>query len=83
MLLFVFPDQTNFTVSPVDIFEGDTVRLTCQINSTSQNVTWYYCDQIISTGLQYLIERNISTKTSWSTLEIINITMKDNGMIFY
>ncbi|XP_049674955.1 adhesion G protein-coupled receptor F5 isoform X2 [Accipiter gentilis] len=72
-------DQTNFTVSPVDIFEGDTVRLTCQINSTSQNVTWYYCDQIISTGLQYLIERNISTKTSWSTLEIINITMKDNG----
>ncbi|XP_069661746.1 adhesion G protein-coupled receptor F5 isoform X2 [Haliaeetus albicilla] len=70
-------DQTNFTVSPVDIFEGDTVRLTCQINSTSQNVTWYYRDQIISTGLQYSI--NVSTKTSWSTLEIINITMKDNG----
>ncbi|XP_074905106.1 adhesion G protein-coupled receptor F5 isoform X2 [Buteo buteo] len=72
-------DQTNFTVSPVDIFEGDTVRLTCQINSTSQNVTWYYCDQIISTGFPYLIERNISTKTSWSTLEIINVTVKDNG----
>ncbi|NXJ45689.1 AGRF5 protein, partial [Spizaetus tyrannus] len=72
-------DQTNFTVSPVDIFEGDTVRLTCQINSTSQNVTWYYFDQIISTGFQYLIERNISMKTSWSTLEIINITVKDSG----
>uniref|UniRef100_A0A8D0FML0 Adhesion G protein-coupled receptor F5 n=1 Tax=Strix occidentalis caurina TaxID=311401 RepID=A0A8D0FML0_STROC len=41
-------NQTNFTVSPVDIFEGDTVRLICEVNSTSENVTWYHLDQIIS-----------------------------------
>ncbi|NXS65318.1 AGRF5 protein, partial [Pandion haliaetus] len=71
-------DQTNFTVSPADIFEGDTVRLICEINSTSENVTWYHFDQIIPTSFQHL-ETNISRKTSRSTLQIINITRNDSG----
>lgn len=72
-------NQTNFTVSPVDIFKGDTVRLICEINSTSENVTWYHFDQVISTSFRYLIESQVSRRTSRSILEIINITMKDSG----
>ncbi|KAF1413608.1 Adhesion G protein-coupled receptor F5, partial [Spheniscus mendiculus] len=72
-------NQTNFTVSPVDIFEGDTVRLTCEINSISENVTWYHKDQIISTSFRYLMERNVSRRTSRAILKIVNITMEDSG----
>ncbi|KFP53686.1 putative G-protein coupled receptor 116, partial [Cathartes aura] len=72
-------NQTNFTVSPVDIFEGDTIRLICEINSASENVTWYHFDQIISTSLRYSMERKLSRRTSRSILRIINVTMKDSG----
>ncbi|XP_075606589.1 adhesion G protein-coupled receptor F5 isoform X1 [Balearica regulorum gibbericeps] len=74
-------NQTNFTVSPVDISEGDTVKLTCEINSTSDNVTWYHFDQIISTSFRYSIERKITRTISRtiSTLKIINITKEDYG----
>jgi len=70
-------------VSPVDIFEGDTVRLVCEINSTYQNVTWYHFDQIISTTFLYLMKTNVTSKPSQSIHEISNITMKHSGMIFY
>ncbi|NXW43798.1 AGRF5 protein, partial [Nyctiprogne leucopyga] len=72
-------NQTNFTVSPVDIFEGDTVRLICEINSASDNLTWYHFDQIISTSFQYSMERIVSRRTSRSILKIRNITMKNSG----
>ncbi|NXG63818.1 AGRF5 protein, partial [Hemiprocne comata] len=72
-------NQINFMVSPADIFEGDTVILTCEINSTSENVTWYHFDQTISPSLQYSVERKLSRRTSRSILKIINITMKDSG----
>ncbi|NXI42476.1 AGRF5 protein, partial [Galbula dea] len=72
-------NQTSFTVSPADIFEGDTVRLICEINSTSENVTWYHFDQIIPSSLQYSTERKVSRRTSRSILKIISITMKDSG----
>ncbi|CAM9971369.1 unnamed protein product [Bubo scandiacus] len=72
-------NQTNFTVSPVDIFEGDAVRLICEINSTSENVTWYHFDQIISPSFHYSMERKFSRGTSRSILKIVNITMKDSG----
>ncbi|XP_074009204.1 adhesion G protein-coupled receptor F5 [Numenius arquata] len=68
-------NQTNFTVSPEDIFVGDTVKLTCEINSTSENVTWYHHDQIISTHLLNLTDG----KTSMSIFEIVNVTMDDSG----
>ncbi|XP_009556734.2 adhesion G protein-coupled receptor F5 isoform X1 [Cuculus canorus] len=72
-------NRTNFTVSPVDIFEGDTVRLTCEINSVSQNVTWYHFNEIISTSSNHSIKKIFTKRTSKSILEIINITMKDLG----
>ncbi|XP_009949747.1 PREDICTED: probable G-protein coupled receptor 116 [Leptosomus discolor] len=72
-------NQTNFTVTPVDISEGDTVRLSCGINSTSEDVVWYHFDQIISTGFAYVTESRISRINSRSILTITNITMKDSG----
>ncbi|NXX11529.1 AGRF5 protein, partial [Podargus strigoides] len=72
-------NQTNFTVSHVDIFEGDTVRLICEINSASENVTWYHFDQIIPTSFPYSMQRKFSRRTSRSILKIVNITMQDSG----
>ncbi|XP_062345633.1 adhesion G protein-coupled receptor F5 isoform X2 [Cinclus cinclus] len=73
----VITNQTNFTVKPSDIFEGDTVRLTCEINSTFTNVTWYHFDQTISTSSRYTIETVFATRRS--ILKITNVTMKDSG----
>ncbi|KAM9297319.1 adhesion G protein-coupled receptor F5 [Morus bassanus] len=72
-------DQTNFTVSPVDIFEGATVTLNCEINAALENVTWYHFDRIISVSFHYSVERRFSRNTSRSILRIFNITMKDSG----
>ncbi|NXK11878.1 AGRF5 protein, partial [Herpetotheres cachinnans] len=72
-------NQTRFTVSPADIFEGDTVRLICEANSTSENVTWYHFDQIISISSRYSMEKKVSRRISKSILKINNITMKDSG----
>ncbi|XP_072711671.1 adhesion G protein-coupled receptor F5 [Ciconia boyciana] len=72
-------NQTNFTVSPADIFEGDTVTLICEINSPSENVTWYHCDKIISPSFWYPMERRVSQRTSKSILKIRNITMENSG----
>ncbi|XP_066403240.1 adhesion G protein-coupled receptor F5 [Molothrus aeneus] len=73
----VITNQTNFTVKPSNIFEGDTVRLTCEINSTFSNVTWYHFDQTISAGSRYSIETILASTRS--ILKIANVTMKDSG----
>ncbi|XP_039915310.1 adhesion G protein-coupled receptor F5 isoform X1 [Hirundo rustica] len=73
----VITNQTNFTVKPSNIFEGDTVRLTCEINSTFANATWYHFDQIISTSSRYSIETVLATRRS--ILKITNVTTKDSG----
>nr|ADD70316.1 G protein-coupled receptor 116 [Zonotrichia albicollis] len=73
----VITNQTNFTVKPSNIFEGDTVRLTCEINSTSSNVTWYHFDQTISAGSRYSIETD--SASTRSILTITNVTTKDSG----
>ncbi|NWW38053.1 AGRF5 protein, partial [Panurus biarmicus] len=73
----VITNQTNFTVKPSSIFEGDTIRLTCEINSTFTNVTWHHFDQIISTSSRYSIETVLATRRS--ILKITNVTTKDSG----
>ncbi|NXA91046.1 AGRF5 protein, partial [Melanocharis versteri] len=73
----VIINQTNFTVKPSNIFEGDTVRLTCEINSTFDNVTWYHSAQTISTSSRYSIETVLATRRS--ILKITNVTTKDSG----
>ncbi|NXO77194.1 AGRF5 protein, partial [Sitta europaea] len=73
----IITNQTNFTVKPSDIFEGDTVRLTCEINSTFANVTWYHFDQTISPGSRYSVETVLASRRS--ILKITNVTTKDSG----
>ncbi|NWW17465.1 AGRF5 protein, partial [Falcunculus frontatus] len=73
----VITNQTKFTVQPLNIFEGDTVRLTCEINSTFANATWYHSDQTISTNAWYSIETVLATRRS--VLKITNVTTKDSG----
>ncbi|NXX28388.1 AGRF5 protein, partial [Nicator chloris] len=73
----VITNQTNFTVKPPNIFEGDTVRLTCEINSTFANATWYHFGQTISTSSRYSIETVLATRRS--ILKITNVTTKDSG----
>ncbi|XP_063280098.1 adhesion G protein-coupled receptor F5 isoform X1 [Prinia subflava] len=73
----VITDQTNFTVKPSNIFEGDTVRLTCEINSTFANATWYHFGQTISTSSRHSIETVLATRRS--ILKITNVTTKDSG----
>lgn len=70
-------NQTNFTVQPSNIFEGDTVRLTCEINSTFASVIWYHFDQAISTSSRHSIETVLATRKS--ILKITNVTTKDSG----
>ncbi|XP_014457117.1 adhesion G protein-coupled receptor F5 isoform X2 [Alligator mississippiensis] len=72
----VITDQTNFTVFPDDIFEGDTVTMTCQTNITSWNVTWDHSGQVISQSDRHSIQ---STGTSISTLKITNCAQSDSG----
>ncbi|NWH51373.1 AGRF5 protein, partial [Fregata magnificens] len=71
-------NQTNFTVSPVDIFEGDTVTLICEINSTSENATWYHSDQIIPPSFWNSTDTKFP-RTSISVLNITSITVNDSG----
>ncbi|NWX38247.1 AGRF5 protein, partial [Notiomystis cincta] len=70
-------NQTNFTVQPSNIFEGDTVRLTCEINSTFANVIWYHFEQTISNSSQHSIETVLATRRS--ILKMTNVTTKDSG----
>ncbi|XP_005521874.1 PREDICTED: adhesion G protein-coupled receptor F5 [Pseudopodoces humilis] len=73
----IITNQTNFTMKPLNIFEGDTVRLTCEINSTFANATWYHFGHAISTGSRYSIETVLATRRS--ILKITNVTSKDSG----
>ncbi|XP_071404329.1 adhesion G protein-coupled receptor F5-like isoform X1 [Pithys albifrons albifrons] len=70
-------NQVNFSIKPSDIFEGDTVTLTCEINSTFHNATWYQFDQIISTSPRHSIETILGTRRS--ILKITNVTEEDSG----
>ncbi|NXM65235.1 AGRF5 protein, partial [Serilophus lunatus] len=70
-------NQVNFDVKPSSIFEGDTVTLTCETNSTFHNATWYHFDQIISTSFQHSIETVLGSRRS--ILKIANVTMEDSG----
>ncbi|NXN04228.1 AGRF5 protein, partial [Sylvia borin] len=73
----VITNQTNFTMKPSNLFEGDTVRLTCEINSTFANATWYHFDQTISNSSRYSIVTVLAARRS--ILKITNVTTKDSG----
>ncbi|NXL45628.1 AGRF5 protein, partial [Podilymbus podiceps] len=80
-------NQTYFTVIPEKNFEGETVKLVCEINSTSENATWDMLQQepdhfkeIIPNGYRYSIEKIVTKVSSKWSLQIRNITTKDSGV---
>ncbi|NWW77655.1 AGRF5 protein, partial [Climacteris rufus] len=73
----VISDQTKFTVEPSNIFEGDAIRLICEINSTFANASWYHLGQVISTSSRHSIDT--VPATGRSILKIANTTMNDSG----
>ncbi|NXU40218.1 AGRF5 protein, partial [Drymodes brunneopygia] len=73
----VITNQTDFTVQPSNIFEGDTVRLTCEINSTFVNVVWYYFIWEITAGSRHSIETVLASRRS--TLKITHAMTEDSG----
>ncbi|KFZ56901.1 putative G-protein coupled receptor 116, partial [Podiceps cristatus] len=80
-------NQIKFTVTPEKIFEGDTVELVCEINSTSENVTWDklqqepdHFEKIIPNGNPYSMEKRVTKVSSHWSLLIFNITTKDSGV---
>uniref|UniRef100_A0A8C0H2R3 Adhesion G protein-coupled receptor F5 n=1 Tax=Chelonoidis abingdonii TaxID=106734 RepID=A0A8C0H2R3_CHEAB len=77
--LFVFPDQTNFSVSPEDIFQGDTVKMKCVIPLDTGNVTWYHSGSLILNRVRHSISTIIIEKTTTSILKITNVTQDDTG----
>uniref|UniRef100_A0A8C4Y2Z8 Adhesion G protein-coupled receptor F5 n=1 Tax=Gopherus evgoodei TaxID=1825980 RepID=A0A8C4Y2Z8_9SAUR len=79
--LFAFPDQTNFSVSPEDIFQGDTVKMKCVIQLDTGNVTWYHSGHVILNRGRHSISTIIIEKTTTSILKITNVTQDDTGTI--
>ncbi|NXG23103.1 AGRF5 protein, partial [Grallaria varia] len=72
-------NQVNFSMKPSKICEGDTVTLTCEINSTVHNATWDYPDQSISTSSRHSIETVLGTTGLISILKITNVMETDSG----
>ncbi|XP_021246952.1 adhesion G protein-coupled receptor F5 [Numida meleagris] len=70
---------TNFTVSPTHIFEGDTIRLMCEISTTSENATWYHGAQVIPGGPRHSLQTTVSAAMSQAVLTITNVTQEDSG----
>ncbi|XP_034966225.1 adhesion G protein-coupled receptor F5 isoform X2 [Zootoca vivipara] len=67
---------TNISISPEDIFEGDTVTMTCESNSSS-GATWHFPETFIR-GRELLKNDTIDGKST-STLKITNIKLEDAG----
>ncbi|NXD12148.1 AGRF5 protein, partial [Nothocercus nigrocapillus] len=72
-------NQTNFTVNPMDIFEGDTITLICKTNTVTENVTWYHSGQIISNSNRHSLTIKVTQSTSEAILEITAVTAMDSG----
>ncbi|XP_027311150.3 adhesion G protein-coupled receptor F5 isoform X1 [Anas platyrhynchos] len=72
-------NETKFTVSPEEIFEGDTVTLMCEINAEPGNAAWYHSNQTISNSSQHLLKTEFTTGELKSNLTITNVTTKDSG----
>ncbi|NWI21177.1 AGRF5 protein, partial [Crypturellus soui] len=72
-------DQTNFTVNPMDIFEGDTITLICKTNIVTENVTWHHSGQNISNSNRHSLTISVTQSTSEAILKITEVTAMDSG----
>ncbi|KAM9156497.1 adhesion G protein-coupled receptor F5 isoform 2-T2 [Pangshura tecta] len=71
--------QINFSVSPEDIFQGDKVKMKCEIQLDTEIVTWYHSGREILNSVRHSISTIIIEKTTKSVLEITNVTQDDTG----
>ncbi|XP_039389017.1 adhesion G protein-coupled receptor F5 isoform X1 [Mauremys reevesii] len=70
--------QTNFSVSPEDIFQGDTVKMKCELRLDAGKVTWYHSGHVILNS-RHSIRTIFIKETTTSVLEITSVTQDDTG----
>ncbi|XP_019376235.1 PREDICTED: adhesion G protein-coupled receptor F5 [Gavialis gangeticus] len=75
----VITDQTNLSVFPEDLFEGDTVIMACRTKIASGIVTWDHSGQVVSQSDRHSIETIVATETLISALKITSIVQSDSG----
>ncbi|KAH0621794.1 hypothetical protein JD844_023428, partial [Phrynosoma platyrhinos] len=68
----------NFSISPEHIFEGDTVKMTCESISASSNVTWSLSGHLLSSSRHSVINEFKDGKST-STLTITSIKLNEAG----
>ncbi|XP_067401010.1 adhesion G protein-coupled receptor F5 [Emydura macquarii macquarii] len=73
------PDQTNFSVSPEDIFEGDTVTMNCETSLDIGDVHWYHSGQVILNSRRHSMSSITIEGMTKSELKITNVTQDDTG----
>uniref|UniRef100_A0A8C3SFJ4 Adhesion G protein-coupled receptor F5 n=1 Tax=Chelydra serpentina TaxID=8475 RepID=A0A8C3SFJ4_CHESE len=71
----------NISVSPKNIFQGDTVIMNCEILLDTVNVAWYHSERIISNSIRRSIRTITVENTTKSVLEITSVTQDDTGTI--
>ncbi|EMP34005.1 hypothetical protein UY3_08813, partial [Chelonia mydas] len=71
--------QTNFSVSPEDIFQGDTVIMNCKTWVDTGNVTWYHSGHEILNSIRHSIRTITIEEITKSVLEITRVTQHDTG----
>ncbi|TFK08617.1 mitochondrial pyruvate carrier 2 [Platysternon megacephalum] len=72
-------DQTNFSVSPEDIFQGDTVIMKCEIPLDTGNGIWYHSGHVILNSIRHSIYTITIEETTKSVLKITDVTQDDTG----
>ncbi|XP_062813184.1 adhesion G protein-coupled receptor F5 [Anolis carolinensis] len=70
--------NVNFSVSPEDIFEGDTVRIICESSTVSSNVTWSLSGRLLSSSRHSVLNEFKGGKST-STLTITSIKLNESG----
>ncbi|XP_060641266.2 adhesion G protein-coupled receptor F5 [Anolis sagrei] len=72
------PGNVNFSVSPENIFEGDTVRMFCESSAVTNNVTWTLSGRLLSSNRHSVLNEFKSGKST-STLTITSIKRNESG----
>uniref|UniRef100_A0A8C8RWN6 Adhesion G protein-coupled receptor F5 n=1 Tax=Pelusios castaneus TaxID=367368 RepID=A0A8C8RWN6_9SAUR len=70
--------QTNFSVFPKDIFQGDTVTMNCK-TKVEGDVNWYHSGQVISNSSRHLMYSITLDGTTESKMNITSVTPDDAG----
>ncbi|XP_038606971.1 adhesion G protein-coupled receptor F5 isoform X3 [Tachyglossus aculeatus] len=73
-------NETEFSITPDIIFEGDTVTMVCETEVQSTNVTWHRLDRLyvgFQNDSKHSIFTYLSNQTSISVFTITNISLSD------